>query len=88
MRSGTVLNKRKVTHDIIKSGIKGYQFIHYWGMIMDRSIRKKIIELFAVTVAFSFMTGCAFKATGNTTHVESGPVLAIVEQISDDCKKK
>lgn len=87
MRSGTVLNKRKVTHDIIKSGIKGHQFIHYWGMIMDRSIRKKIIELFAVTVAFSFMTGCASKATGNTTHVESGPVLAIVEQISDDCKK-
>ena len=33
------------------------------------------------------MTGCASKATGNTTHVESGPVLAIVEQISDDCKK-
>ena len=54
---------------------------------MNKTMLKYLIELTAVIVAVSFMSGCGSKETGNTTHVESGSALAIVEQISDECMK-
>ena len=52
---------------------------------MSKPVLIKIIELIVVVVAFGFMAGCRSKSAENTTHVESGSLSVIRNEIYNDC---
>ena len=52
---------------------------------MNKTMRTKIIELMTFIVAFIFLAGCISKTPNNTTHVESGDLTTIIDEIYNDC---